>query len=268
VRARLPAPLRRRNQRALARRRISCKTLQSHRPNRQEAVLSQLARVSGFERLDTKELEQLEALTERKHYPANTAVFFQDDPADALFILLSGSAKMFQTSEDGKDRILRILQPGNAFGDLAMIEGKDRFVTVQTLEDSEVLRLPRKRFVEFANTHTWVLWTLLSAFAERIRRMNEDVLDLSFRDVPYRLLHALADLVQRHGHSGPDGWTITMQLSASDLASMIGSNTDTVGRLLDRYENDGLIKRVGPHWVVPDPTAITRTLEYTAQQGV
>lgn len=230
--------------------------------------LSDLARVSGFERLDKNELQQLEALTEKKRYPANTAVFFQDDPADALYILLSGSAKMFQTSEDGKDRILRILRPGNAFGDLAMIEGKNRFVSVQTLEDCEVLRLMRKDFVAFADKHTWVMWALLSAFAERIRRMNEDVLDLSFRDVPYRLLNALADLVERHGHQTANGWTISMQLSASDLASMIGSNTDTVGRLLDRYENDGLLRRDGGQWVVPDPKAISRTLEYTAQQSV
>jgi CRP/FNR family transcriptional regulator, cyclic AMP receptor protein len=175
---------------------------------------------------------------------------------------------MFQTSEDGKDRILRTLQPGNAFGDLAMIEGKNRFVSVQTLEDCEMLRLSRKDFVAFADKHTWVLWSLLSTFAERIRRMNEDVLDLSFRDVPYRLLHALADLVERHGVKAADGVRISMQLSPADLASMIGSNTDTVGRLLDRYENDGLIKRVASGWVVPDPATLTRTVEYTAQQGV
>jgi CRP-like cAMP-binding protein len=224
--------------------------------------------VPGFERLDKNELAQLEALTEKKRYPAGTAVFFQDDPADALYILLSGSAKMFQTSEDGKDRILRILNRGNAFGDLAMIEGKDRFVSVQTLEDCEMLRLARKDFVAFAETHTWVLWTLLSAFAERIRRMNQDVLDLSFRDVPYRLLHALSDLVARHGEPGPDGQRITMPLSASDLASIVGSNVDTVGRLLDRFENEGLIRRTGANVVVPDPEALARTLEYTAQQDV
>jgi CRP/FNR family cyclic AMP-dependent transcriptional regulator len=160
------------------------------------------------------------------------------------------------------------VQPGNAFGDLAMIEGKNRFVSVQTLEDCECLRLTRKDFVAFGDKHTWVLWTLLGAFAERIRRRNEEVLDLSFRDVPYRLLHAISELVERHGRQGPEGCTISMQLSASDLASMIGSNTDTVGRLLDRYQNDGLIKQANGHWVVPDPKALTRTLEYTAQQGV
>lgn len=245
--------------------------LSAHEPTPErveEAAISELARVSGFERLDTKELEQLEALTERKRYPADTTIFFQDDPSDALYILLAGSAKVFQTAEDGKDRILRILKPGNAFGELAMIEGKARFVSVATLEDCDMLRLARKDFVAFADTHTWVLWTLLAAFAERIRRKNEDVLDLSFRDVPYRLLHALSELVDQHGESGPDGWRITMPLSARDLAAMVGSNAETVGRLLDRYETDGLIKRAGTHWIVPDRKAITRTLEYTAQQAV
>lgn len=232
-----------------------------------EAAISELAHVPGLERLDKKELDQLEALTERKRYPAGTTVFFQDDPSDALYIMVSGSAKVFQTSEDGKDRILRILKRGNAFGELAMIEGKPRFVSVQTLEDCEMLRLARKDFVAFADKHTWVLWTLLSAFAERIRRMNEDVLDLSFRDVPYRLLHALSDLVERHGESTADGWRITTPLSPADLASMVGSNVDTVGRLLDRYETDGLLKRVGGTWVVPDRAALARALEYTAQQG-
>ena len=111
------------------------------------AATSELARVPGFEQLDSNELAQLEALTQKKRYPANTAIFFQDDPADALYILLSGTAKAFQTSEDGKDRIVRILKPGHAFGELAMIAEKPRLLTVQTLGDCEMLRLPNKEFV-------------------------------------------------------------------------------------------------------------------------
>ena len=243
-----------------------CSTLITHRV--EEAAISELARISGFDRLDKNELDQLEALTEKKRYPAGTTIFFQDDPADALYILLSGSVKVFQTSEDGKDRILRILKPGNAFGELAMIEGKARFVSVQTLEDSEALRLARKDLIAFGDKHTWVLWTLLSAFAERIRRKNEDVLDVAFRDVPYRLLHALSELVEQHGESGPDGVRITTPMSSGDLASIIGSNSETVTRLLDRFETDGLVKRVGGSIVVPSPNVLAKTLEYTAQQDV
>ena len=160
---------------------------------------------------------------------------------------------------------MRILRPGNAFGELAMIEGKPRFVSVQTLEDCDVLRLARKDFVAFGDKHTWVLWTLLAAFAERIRRRNEDVLDLWYRDVPYRLLHLLSELSEQHGESGPDGRRITMPLSPRDLASMVGSNAETIGHLLDRFESEGLLKRAGTHWVVPDTKALTKALEYAGQ---
>jgi CRP-like cAMP-binding protein len=230
-----------------------------------EAVISELTRVSLFERLDKAVLDQLEGLAHRQRYPAGTAVFFQDDPSDSLYIVLSGSAKIFQTSEDGQDRILRILRGGDAFGELAMIEGRPRSASVQTLEDTEMLVLARKDFAAFAKQHPDLLWTLLAALAEQVRRMNEDVLDLSFRDVPYRVLRLLSQLVERHGESGPDGWRIAMPLSPRELASMVGSNSETVARLLDRYETDGLVRRSGGNWVVPDPKALTRALEYAAQ---
>jgi CRP-like cAMP-binding protein len=192
-------------------------------------------------------------------------VFFQDDPSDSLYLMLSGSAKIFQTAEDGKVRILKILRKGEAFGELAMIEGQPRSASVQTLEPSEMLMLNRKDFAAFCDKHPAVLWTLLTAFAERLRRMNEDVLDMSFRDVPYRVLHVLAQLAERHGSAGPDGWRIGVALSAKDLASMVGSNADTVGRLLDGYETDGLLKRDRGSWTVPDLKALNRAAEYAGQ---
>lgn len=192
-------------------------------------------------------------------------VFFQDDPSDSLYLVLSGSAKIFQTSEDGKVRILRILKKGDAFGELAMIEGQPRSASVQTLEPSEMLLLNRKDFQAFCDKHPAVLWTLLVAFAERLRRMNEDVLDMSFRDVPYRVLRVLSQLAERHGSAGPDGWRVSVALSAKDLASMVGSNADTVGRLLDGYETDGLLKRDRASWIVPDLKALNRAVEYAGQ---
>lgn len=192
-------------------------------------------------------------------------VFFQDDPSDSLYVVLSGSAKIFQTSEDGKQRILKILRKGEAFGELAMIEGLPRSASVQTQEPSEMLILTRKDFQAFCDKHPTVLWMLLQAFAERLRRMNEDVLDMSFRDVPYRVLRMISQLVERHGTSGPDGWQISTPLSAKDLASMVGSNAEVVVRLLDGFETDGLLKRDKTSWVVPDPKALNRALEYAAQ---
>ncbi|HUG52313.1 MAG TPA: Crp/Fnr family transcriptional regulator [Vicinamibacteria bacterium] len=229
-------------------------------------MVQELARVPLFERLSAPEIEKLEARAARKRFPSGTAIFFQDDPSDSLYVVLSGSAKVFRTSEDGRDRILMILRPGDAVGELAMIEGLPRTATVQTLEDTEMLTLTRKDFEAFAHEHPEFLWKLLQAMAERVRKINEDVLDLSFKDVPYRVLRLLSQLVSRHGESGPEGWRIKMPLSVRDLSSMVGSNTETVGRLLDRYESDGLVRRQGPNWVIPDQGALTRALEYAAAE--
>jgi CRP/FNR family cyclic AMP-dependent transcriptional regulator len=225
-----------------------------------------LARVPLFERLSGDELEKLESLTTRKKFPSGTAVFFEDDPSDSLYVVLSGSAKVFRTSEDGRDRIMTILRPGDAFGELAMIEGQPRSATVQTLEDTEMLVLTRKDFEGFASENPDFLFKLLQSMCERVRKINEDVLDLSFKDVPYRVLRLLSQLVSRHGESGPDGWRIRMPLTVRELSSMVGSNTETVGRLLDRYESDGLVRRQGPNWVVPDQGALTRALEYASAE--
>jgi CRP/FNR family cyclic AMP-dependent transcriptional regulator len=226
----------------------------------------ELARVPLFERLSRSELEKLEKLTSRKRFPSGTAVFFQDDPSDSLYVVLSGSAKVFRTSEDGRDRIMTTLRPGEAFGELAMIEGQPRSATVQTLEETELLSLSRKEFERFASEHPDFLYKLLQSMCERVRKINEDVLDLSFKDVPYRVLHLLSQLVSRHGESGSDGWRIRMPLSVRDLSSMVGSNAETVGRLLDRYESEGLVRRKGPNWVVPDQGALTRAVEYASAE--
>lgn len=229
-------------------------------------MLHELALVPLFEKLGAPDLERLAALTTRQRYPPGAAIFFQDDPADSLYVVLSGSAKVFRTSEDGRDRILMILRRGDTFGELSMIEGLPRSATVQTLEETELLAVARKDFEAFARAHPDFLWKLLKALAERLRKIDEDVLDLSFKDVSYRVLRLLSQLVARHGVSGPDGWRIGMPLSVSELSSMAGSNTETVSRILDRHESDGLVRRHGPNWVIPDRGALARALEYTAAE--
>lgn len=223
-----------------------------------------LARIPLFARLSPAEHEKLGALLVRRKFAANTAVFFQDDPSDALYVVLAGSAKVFRTSEDGKDHILSMLRPGDVFGELAMIEGRPRSATVQASEDAEMLFLARRDFEAFAREHPQVLWGLLQALCERLRKVTEDELDPMFHDVPYRVLRLLSQLLERHGEGGPDGWRIRFPLSIGELASMVGSNPETVSRLIVAYEHDGLVRRDGNTWIIPERRALARALEYAS----
>jgi CRP-like cAMP-binding protein len=223
-----------------------------------------LAGISLFARLSPAERSALGALMVRKRFAADTAVFFQDDPSDSLYTVVSGSAKVYRTSEDGKEHILSTLRPGDTFGELAMIEGLPRSASVLAVEDTEMLFLARRDFEAFAQEHPQVLWGLLQAVCERLREVTEDELDPLLHDVPYRVLRTLSQLLDRHGESGAEGWRIRFPLSIGDLASMVGSNTETVSRLIEGYERDGLVRRDGDTWVVPERRALARALEYAS----
>jgi CRP-like cAMP-binding protein len=196
------------------------------------------------------------------NFRAGTAIFFEDDPSDSLYVVISGSAKVFHTSEDGKDHILNTLRAGDAFGELAMIEGLPRSATVQAVEDTELLCLARRDFEAFAHQHPQMLWRLLQTLCGRLRKFTEDKLDPLHRDVPYRVLHVLTQLVERHGRSSPEGWRIGYPLSVRELAAMVGANPETVSRLIEIYERDGLVRRDRQSWVVPDRRVLARALEY------
>jgi CRP/FNR family transcriptional regulator/CRP/FNR family cyclic AMP-dependent transcriptional regulator len=215
--------------------------------------------------LSPVELEKLEAITARRTFRSGSAVFFQDDPSDSFYVLLKGSAKVFQTSEDGQDRILNTLRPGESVGELAMIEGLPRQLSVQALEDTEMLVVERRDFMEYARQHPDVLWKLLQALSERVRQLMDSVLDMSFRDVPYRVLHVFQQLTQRHGVAEGDGWRVRLGLSTRELASMVGAGEESVARLLDRFQSEGLLRREGQDWIVPERRALERALEYAGQ---
>ncbi len=224
-----------------------------------------LAGIPIFQKLNPVELGKLSSVTERRKYGTDTVVFFEGDPSDALYLIVSGSVKVHQTTKDGDERILKILNKGAMFGELAMLDGHPRSATVTTLAPTEMLVLSHKGFRNFASERPEVLWRVLEALCERIRSTSASMLDLTFKDPPYRLLSALVQLINTHGEAKPDGTWINLKLTARDLASMIGTNKETVQRLIHEFHDDGLIRLEGKHTlVIPDVHRLSRALEYAS----
>src|SRR4029077_11718405 len=132
--------------------------------------VSATARVSIFSKLSQADIEELTKLRTARKYAPNTAVFFQGDPSDSLYILLKGSVKVVQASEDGREKILDILGPGEIFGELAMLDGHPRSATVTTCEPTELASISHKDFRDFVSTRSEILWKVLEALCERVRK--------------------------------------------------------------------------------------------------
>jgi len=224
------------------------------------------ARVSFFSKLSQADIEQLTGILKARKYAPNSAVFFQGDPSDSLYIVLKGSVKVTQASEDGHEKILDILGAGEIFGELAMLDGHPRSATVTTCEATELAAISRKDLREFVSTRPEILWKVMESLCERVRKTSTDMLELSSREVPYRLLAALSQLTEKFGKTAADGsCLISENFGLNDLVAMVGSSREVVSRLLHRYQEEGLVEMGKDKLIIPDPKALTRALEYSGK---
>lgn len=229
--------------------------------------LSATARVSIFSKLNQADVEQLTKIVSVKKYGADAAVFFQGDPSDSLYMLLAGSVKVTQASEGGREKILDILGPGEIFGEFAMLDGHPRSATVTTCEPTELASISHQDFRNFVAGRPEVLWKVLQALCERVRKTSTEMLELSSREVPYRLLAALHHLAEKYGQVAPDGsCLISGKVGVQDLVAMVGSSREVVSRLLHRYQEKGLVELGDKKQIIiPDPKALARALEYSSE---
>ncbi len=229
--------------------------------------LAATSRVSIFSKLSASDIEELGRIVTTKQYAADTAVFFQGEPSDSLYMVLKGCVKVQETSPDGHEKILDILGVGEIFGELSMLDGHPRSATVTTCEPTELASISQKQFREFVATRPDVLWKVLASLCERVRKTSASMLELTSRDVPYRLLAALNQLAEKHGQVAAHGaCMINIKFGVDELAAMVGSNRDIVSRLLRRFEQDGLIELgKNKQIIIPDQAALTKALDFASE---
>ena len=224
----------------------------------------ELAQIPIFQRASAGELIQLSGIVKRENFKRNTVVFFQGDRADKLYMLLAGGVKVSQQAEDGKQKTIGTMAPGEIFVELTLLDGRVRSATVTTIESTEMLSIANRDFQAIATKNPELLWRVVQVLCDRVRGLSEKVLNLSFEELPYRVVRALGDLVERHGKAGPDGH-IVVKTSPNDIAEMVGADRPETNRVLKMLSKRGLIEVDFDEVVIPDAQALKRALEYARE---
>jgi CRP/FNR family cyclic AMP-dependent transcriptional regulator len=229
--------------------------------------MQELAQVSLFSKLNPQELQKLGAIAKKQNFGPGSVVFFEGDRSDSLYVILGGSVKIYQTTNDGREKILKTMGKGEIFGEFAVIDGQPRSAAVATLEKTELLSITHRDFRGFATGSPEILWKVLESLCERLRKTTEDVTDIAFRDVPYRLLKALIELAETSGQKHKDGVKIVAHVSSQDLANRVAANPQRVTRLMGRFQDESLIQVEDDGLVVPDMKALKKALEISQDWG-
>lgn len=222
----------------------------------QSSDVDTLSRSFVLRGLPRGELEGLASTMRRRTYRRGEPVFHQGDPGQTLHVVYRGRLKIVLPGLHGEEAVLTIVGPGDVFGDLALLDGAPRSASVVALESVETAALSRAEFIELLRRNPVVVDGLLATLAQRIRRLTDEVADLTFLDLHARLAKKLLELAEAHGRPVEGAIAIEIPLTQEELASMIGATRPRVNKLLGLYEDRGAIARRGRHILIMKPVLL------------
>jgi CRP/FNR family cyclic AMP-dependent transcriptional regulator len=195
-----------------------------------------------FERLSIDKLTRLEQRARVRRFPKGSSIYLPSDEDEGICLLVEGRVKICSSTPDGKQAILAFIEPGELFGELALVDATARDENAEAAADSTVVLLPLdvlQRLMEESPALALGVTKLIGLRCKRIERRLRSLLFRSNRD---RLVHLLLDLAEQYGERTAEGVLLSIKLSHQDLAAVIGATRETVTVLLGQLQLDGLLK--------------------------
>jgi CRP-like cAMP-binding protein len=196
-----------------------------------------LRRVPLFAELGDAEIARLSDLARERGYPRNSVILFEDDPGDALYVVIDGLVKVVLIGEDGREVILSVLKEGDFFGEMSLIDDQPRSAHVIAMEDSNLLVMRREDFQHRLREMPGVAIGMLRAMSRRLREADEKIGGLVLLDVNGRVAKLLLSMADEN-----DGTHITRRVTHHTIAQMVGSSRETVSRTMRELVERGLIE--------------------------
>lgn len=204
----------------------------------QDGVNEILQGISGI-----KDIEKIAEKQQVKTFRKRDVIFTEGDTPNGLYLLRSGKAKTFKSHELGKDLITRMLQPGDFFGYISLLEDTMQQESAEALEDCEVVIFPKEDFFKLIFQSTAASQQFVRMLTGKISEEQERLLSLAYSSVRKRAADALLVLQKRY-HDGSDK-PFSMAISREDLANMVGTATESLIRTLSDFREEGIVEISG-----------------------
>jgi len=207
-------------------------------------------------RLSRSEIDTLLTYSRVERYPAGEEIYAKGSPGQSMMVVLRGIAKMSSVSIDGKEIVLNIMHPGEIFGEIAILDGKERSADAVAMTDCEIMVVNRRDFLPMLEKHADICMILLKILCQRLRQTSEQVEDILFRHLESRIAKALLHLAESAGR--PDARGILVDVSQRELGNIAGGSRESVNKHLQNWHKADLIDLGKGSIVIRDRAAITR----------
>lgn len=207
-----------------------------------EDIRNYLAKAKVLELASADSVARLAATASVVRWGRGRKILRAGESAAAMMIVVSGRVKITANGRNGKERILNIVEPGQTFGEMAVLDGERRSADADALEDTCAIVVPRAAFDSMLDGEPFVARRIIAELCSRLRIATSLIEDTMFVSAETRLARRLCGLAERRAGGAGDecGWSVE-GLSQQELADAVGVSRESVNRVLRRWQSLGVV---------------------------
>lgn len=215
-----------------------------------------------FQPLPEQTVMQLAAMTVRRSLANGALLYAKGDLPDGLYCVLRGRIRTCSTFSDGRELLLMQFDPGTWFGEISMFDGLGRTHDGRAEGETEVLVLPRDRFLALLEKQPELYPHFMKMLCRKLRLAFDYIEDAQFESLTVRLARRLLDLNAIYGKPTDAGMQIDMHLPQDDLARMLGASRQGISKDLKAWKARGWIALNYGRIVIRDTEALRRIADH------
>lgn len=212
---------------------------------------------SVFSELSEEDVEKLSLHKGCDFHKAGSMLFQEGGYPAGVYCINRGKIKLFKTGRDGREQIVRLAREGDLVGYRSLISGEPYMASASVLEDAAICFIPKDAFLSLLRESPAFSMHMMGFLARDLKKAEQGELSLAQETVKERLAETLMILKEFFGVE-EDGSTIKTNMTREEIASIVGTATETVIRLLSEFRRRKLIALDGKHIKILNPDSLRR----------
>jgi CRP/FNR family transcriptional regulator, cyclic AMP receptor protein len=164
-------------------------------------------------------------------------------------------------SPEGKEIVLAILQPKEVFGEIALLDGKERTADARAMTACSLAILERREVLSFLARHAHVWPKLVEVLCSRLRNTDQHIAELALLELPARLANALLRLANAEQQASSGRAALQIQLSQRELGNICGATRESINKCLRAWQRRGIVQIEESLITVANRTALEELAE-------
>ena len=195
-----------------------------------------------FRGLNPKERADLAARARMRNFSAGETIFLMGASGDSMMAVLDGNVRISVPSPEGKEIVLAIIQPGEVFGEIAVLDGKERTAEATAMTDCTLAVLERRDVMAFLESNPTGWPRLVDLLCARLRHSDRQIAEMAFLQLPVRLAKALLRMADMAAGLAGARAGARIRLTQRELGNIVGMTRESVNKCLREWQRKGIIR--------------------------